>query len=402
MYKLIHDNIHGFIKVDPVSIKIIDTLEFQRLKMISQTGVLNYVFPTANHSRFEHSLGTYYLANNLINNLKDKQPELKITENVVLLVKIAGLTHDLGHVMFSHLFDDLFLTKLKKKNKLSIHENRSIMLLKHIVEKYNIELSVNQVKIVGDLINPKESNYDLWEEEYKVGKWIFEIISNDFSYIDVDKMDYLTRDSKAVGLKYNFDYSRTIEQAKVFVGIDNLQHIHYPTKVASDIYDLFTIRRRLHRRIYNHKSVKAIEIIVIDILEILEKKYNISNWINNPDNIIKLTDSFIWHNFNDKKIKTLFEKIVTRNFPKMIKEYIRFDRYLSNQEIIEKETNTEINNKKKIIRFKVGFCGNKDINPLEKIPFYDFKKNIIIDWKLSNYNTFTNKNHIEFFTRVYH
>ena len=155
MNKLIHDNIHGYIDVDPISIKIIDTLEFQRLKMISQTGVLNFVFPTANHSRFEHSLGTYYLANKMINSIKNKQPELIITDNVVIIVKIAGLTHDLGHVMFSHLFDDLFLTKLKKDNKLSIHENRSIMLLDYIVKKYNIELSANQVKIIGDLINSK-------------------------------------------------------------------------------------------------------------------------------------------------------------------------------------------------------------------------------------------------------
>ena len=401
MNKLIHDNIHGYIDVDPISIKIIDTLEFQRLKMISQTGVLNFVFPTANHSRFEHSLGTYYLANKMINSIKNKQPELIITDNVVLIVKIAGLTHDLGHVMFSHLFDDLFLTKLKKDNKLSIHENRSIMLLDYIVKKYNIELSANQVKIIGDLINPKNANYESWEDEYKVGKWIFEIISNDFSYIDVDKMDYLTRDSKAVGLQYNFDFSRTIEQAKVFIGIDNKLHIHYPTKVAADIYDIFTIRRRLHRRIYNHKSVKAIELLIIDILEILEEKYNISNWINNPNDIIKLTDSYIWHNLDDPKIKDLFEKIVTRKFPKMIEEYIRFDRFLSNQELIEMKKYTEESNKK-IIRFKVGFCGNKNINPLEKIPFYDFKKNKVIDWKLSNYNIFTNKNHIEFFTRVYH
>ena len=67
--KVFFDKIHGYIKVDPVAISIIDTYEFQRLRFIKQTGVLNYVFPTAEHTRFEHSIGTYHLANQLLNYL---------------------------------------------------------------------------------------------------------------------------------------------------------------------------------------------------------------------------------------------------------------------------------------------------------------------------------------------
>ena len=65
---LIYDNIHGYISIDPIARQIIDTPEFQRLRRIHQTGALFLVFPTANHSRFEHSVGTYNLAKKFIEN----------------------------------------------------------------------------------------------------------------------------------------------------------------------------------------------------------------------------------------------------------------------------------------------------------------------------------------------
>ena len=115
---LIFDNIHGYIEIDEVAKSIIDTPEFQRMRRIHQDGALHYVFPTANHSRFEHSIGTYHLAKKMISTLRNKQPELKITDRIVKVISLAGLCHDLGHLMYSHLFDDLFLSKLGNKDKL--------------------------------------------------------------------------------------------------------------------------------------------------------------------------------------------------------------------------------------------------------------------------------------------
>ena len=128
----IYDNIHGYISIDPIAKSIIDTPVFQRLRSIHQTGVLYLVYPTAVHSRFEHSIGTYYLAKQMITCLANKQPELNITPDIIMMVSIAGLCHDLGHLMFSHLFDDYFLPQLPNYNELvkqtknTIHENRSI------------------------------------------------------------------------------------------------------------------------------------------------------------------------------------------------------------------------------------------------------------------------------------
>ena len=83
------------------------------------------VFPTATHTRFEHSIGTYYLANKMITNIKNKHPELNITDEIIMLVSIAGLCHDLGHLFFSHLFDHYFVPSITNININLTHEERS-------------------------------------------------------------------------------------------------------------------------------------------------------------------------------------------------------------------------------------------------------------------------------------
>ena len=131
--KIINDTIHGQINMSSTAIKIIDTPEFQRLRDIRQLGACNYVFPTATHSRFEHSIGVAHLGKEFLNRLVinswgDKQP-LKVEENDYLMVELAGLCHDLGHGPFSHLFDDLLP---EEKN----HEYRSGELFKLMNHHY--------------------------------------------------------------------------------------------------------------------------------------------------------------------------------------------------------------------------------------------------------------------------
>ena len=107
MKKLIFDPVHNYIELDRELLDIIDTPEFQRLRNIKQLGIAYRVFIGASHNRFEHSIGVSYLCGLLLKNLKERQPELYITDRDILLVKIAGLCHDLGHACFSHFFDDL-------------------------------------------------------------------------------------------------------------------------------------------------------------------------------------------------------------------------------------------------------------------------------------------------------
>ncbi len=394
---LIYDNIHGYISIDPIARQIIDTPEFQRLRRIHQTGALFLVFPTANHCRFEHSVGTYNLAKKFIINLKIKQPELQITDQLVLLVSLAGLCHDLGHMFYSHLFDDLFLKKLENYSDLGEnvhHENRSKLLLRHIIKKYNIELNNDDISVICDLIDPYNSNYDNWKEEFKVGKWIFQIVSNPINNIDVDKFDYIDRDNRATGLKLNFEYGRLISQARVF----NKNDIHYPKQVKDDIFHMFFVRYRLHRQIYNHKTVKAIELLLVKALNELEKTDKISTYINDPEKMIKLTDCYL-HYSNNNNVNNLINLIDTRNQPSLIFENISLKQFEFD---FKKLKNLPFSKDSiEIIKFKVGYTSGKDQNPLKNIKFYETKSNKVINAESFNYSLLINNNHQEYFYRIY-
>lgn len=392
----IYDSIHEYINLDPIIKKIIDTPIFQRLRNIHQTGILYLVFPTATHSRFEHSIGTYHLATLMITNIAKIQPELKISDELILLVGIAGLCHDLGHLVFSHLFDDIFLPNLpnyKSLGNLVHHENRSIHLLKELVKKYNINLNEEQLMVISDLINPKHANYSKWNDKYKVGEWIFQIISNPVNSIDVDKFDYLVRDTKAVGLKFSFNYSRIINDARV---INN--NICYSSQCSEDIYQMFFIRYRMHRTFYNHKAVKSIEILITKLLFELENEYKISEYINDTDKMLTLVDSYIL-NHQQKNIKKIMDDIYERKIPKMIYQNISIN-VSDNDKNIEDKFNKEFDNHTfNIIKMKVGYV-NSNTNPLDHIYSYD-KNYKIIEKKANNFSLLINNNHQENIFRVY-
>lgn len=398
---IIYDNIHGYINLDEIASAIVDTPVFQRLRNIHQTGIMYLVFPTANHSRFEHSVGTYHLATKMISNIAKKQPDLKVTDEIIQLVGIAGLCHDLGHLLFSHLFDDYFLDKLpnikelEKKTSNTIHENRSKFLLNYLVDKYSINLNKDQLKVIGDLINPKEAEYSKWKPKYHVGKWIFQIISNPLNSIDVDKFDYLTRDTQAVGLKFGFDYSRLIFDARV---IDN--KICYSTQCSEDIYHMFFIRYRLYRQIYNHKAVKAIEILLVKLLFEIEKEYKISEYILDPEKMIELVDSYIWHFPNSNStINQIIQDINQRKLPKMVYQSISLQ---ENNFDIDKLNSKFGNDKFQIVKFKVGYVGGKSTNPLNHITFYNLKTGqIISENKVRSFSLLINQKYQEYFLRVY-
>ena len=116
----IYDIIHGNIIITPLAKRIIDTEEFQRLRNIKQLGCCNYVFPSATHTRFEHSIGVYHLAEKFINILSKNNPDIFSTTEKKC-ISIAGLIHDLGHGPYSHLFDELF--DLSKNHESSFYRN---------------------------------------------------------------------------------------------------------------------------------------------------------------------------------------------------------------------------------------------------------------------------------------
>ena len=128
--------VHKFIRLQPLALRIVDTMEFQRLRYIRQLGVCHYVYPSASHTRFEHSIGVYNLVDKLFKSLLENQPNLRISKRDIELIKLAGLVHDIGHVCFSHSFDNKIRHKLDVK--VEEHEIRGVSLFRYIVKKYKL------------------------------------------------------------------------------------------------------------------------------------------------------------------------------------------------------------------------------------------------------------------------
>tara|TARA_Y100000780_G_scaffold232569_1_gene266682 strand:+ start:27470 stop:28822 length:1353 start_codon:yes stop_codon:yes gene_type:complete len=394
-HKQIYDNIHGYIHISNIACEIIDTIPFQRLRSLHQLGTCHYVFPTAVHSRFEHSLGTYYLAGRLLNCIKKRtnpremdsylkkisylQSYFKkhynsslyeLDDYIIELVKIAALCHDLGHGPFSHVFDDVFLQNISDENPLKYHENRSSMLIQYIINNssnLNKIISQEHIDFVKSLINPKKED---------VG-FLYQIVSNYSNGIDVDKCDYIARDTKSIGLQYSFDFTRIVDDVEI---IDN--EICYPKQIAYELACLFTTRYRLHKQVYRHKVTIATQFMINEIMELLDPIINMSISLDDPEKFSSFTDSYIFSvidalllypeklsSSNLKRVKRAYN-IRKRILKRELYEYI--DSVISNDMINIDLSKLELSHEN-IIKYhsKIGIGSKED--PLSKIWFYSKK-----------------------------
>jgi HD superfamily phosphohydrolase len=348
--KTIYDPLYGYIEVEQYLLDIIDTQEFQRLRDIKQLGCASYVFPSATHTRFEHSIGVSYLSGIFIKNIQKKQTELDITEDDIRRIKIAGLIHDLGHACYSHFFDHYFLSNIE--NPLKDHEERSIYLLKHMNLKYNLNLSDTDLDEIKMMILSKPSY-----------GFKYQIVANELSGFDTDKLDYINRDCHHLGLTYKYDYTRILKQIKV---IDD--EICFPLKQLSNVYELFELRYKLHQQVYQHPVISCAEMMILDMFrnsELNEKKLE---YITDIDKFIKLTDDFInyLNNVNtNEKFKEIYNDLKSRNLYKFIED--------------SDDPNLDIDHKYKL-KIKINF-GKGDKNPLDFITFYDKNGKVKADIK---------------------
>tara|TARA_B110000971_G_scaffold217920_1_gene255754 strand:- start:39 stop:1343 length:1305 start_codon:yes stop_codon:yes gene_type:complete len=405
--KVLNDTIHGQLDMSTTAMKIIDTPEFQRLRSIKQLGVCNYVFPTATHSRFEHSIGVAHLGkdflNRLVNNSKCDEKPLDVKENDYLMVELAGLCHDLGHGPFSHLFDSDFLPHNIELNQMignsnNTHEIRSCLLLRYINTKYKIGLIEEQIEIICEMINPTG----------KSNSFIYTIISNQLNSLDVDKIDYIQRDIYMVGLEYGFKHNRIFTMAKV---IDN--EICYHKKEAFNINEFFRLRYNLHKRIYNHPVVRAYEYMICDILHMIDPYLKLSDSINYPEEFVKITDSILdvisfmpqWDGIVNATV--ILNRMKRRDIYKCIGEVVIYDDSLfdackSNLLIdIKNDTIDNLIDYLIIDEIKIGLTGGTK-HPIENIRFYDSDNdNIRINpQELSIFkNTFNNEHIVRFYIK---
>ncbi|XP_027151707.1 deoxynucleoside triphosphate triphosphohydrolase SAMHD1 homolog isoform X1 [Coffea eugenioides] len=283
--KSVHDNVHGNMYLDPLSLKFIDTEQFQRLRDLKQLGMTYLVYPGAVHSRFEHSLGVYWLANKAMDKLKRYQGlELGIEQIDVQTVKLAGLLHDVGHGPFSHMFEREFLPRVVNGLKWS-HEDMSLKMTDYIVDEHNIDIDPENLKKVKDMINASERSIST---SFKEKSFLYDIVANGRNGIDVDKFDYISRDSRACGLGCNFQFRRLFENMRV---IDD--EICYRAKEYLTVHKLFSSRADLHRTVYMHPKVKAIELMCVDAMIKANDYLQIASFIDDPAQYWKLDDTIL-------------------------------------------------------------------------------------------------------------
>ena len=280
-HRLLNDSVHGLIALRKELFDIIDTPEFQRLRDLKQLGGMYYVFPGASHNRFEHCIGTCFLAGQWLRKLREKGEE--ITDQEIFEVEVAALCHDLGHGPFSHLFE----TMLEQHYQIHWdHEEASCQLLKQINEKINL-LSADSLLRVQNMIRGK---VPIGTEK----RYLYQIVHNSDTGIDVDKFDYIARDCYCANLPLGYDYKRIMELSKI-ISTSNHKEIGFLFKESYNIFSMFLTRYKLHKQVYTHRVTKSIELMIGDALVRADDYLKISSIIRdkNYSKYVYLTDSLL-------------------------------------------------------------------------------------------------------------
>jgi len=230
---IIRDAIHGGIDVNPLEEQILDHPLVQRLRHVRQLSLVHLIYPSALHTRFEHSLGSMHLSGKLARNLG-------LPEEQIQLVRLAGLLHDVGHGAFSHSSDRLLIEKTGRT-----HEMRGMDL----VRKSSLRDVLHQNGIhVSDL----ESVFD--------GHGPGALISSE---LGCDRMDYLMRDAYFTGVSYSLlDHQRLLETMALKDGQLVIQE-----KGAVAAESLLVSRHLMFNAVYLHPTVRICEAMVEKMLE---------------------------------------------------------------------------------------------------------------------------------------
>lgn len=266
----IKDPIYGYVHITEAERRIIDSYPLQRLRRIRQLAGAEYVYPGANHTRFEHSIGVMHLADMLTSN-----PQLSeiLSEDDAQMVRIAALLHDVGHGPFSHIFEHLLVKFMKKT-----HEDMTIWVvenseLRDIISDLGYNPEIVSKLAVGSLNKPGMAFLD-------------QIIR---SAIDVDKLDFVVRDTYHTGAKYGYvDVFRIIETMDV---VD--ENLVVDTSSLSALESFMLARIESFKSIYFHRVGRAVQIMLALALEKAKDELNLTSF-NSVEEYLALDDYNMW------------------------------------------------------------------------------------------------------------
>lgn len=234
--KIINDPVHGFIKIPyEILFDVIEHPYFQRLRRISQTGLLNTIFPGATHTRFHHAIGAMHLMFTALETLKLKGVAISKEEEKAALLAI--LMHDIGHGPFSHALENMLMDDWH-------HEKLSLLLMNELNQEFGGELEVAILMFQGKYHR----------------KFFNQLIS---SQLDVDRLDYLKRDSFYTGVSEgNINAQRIVSM----MNVANEQLV-VDAKGIYSVESYLTARMFMYWQVYYHKTAAHAEHLLVQILE---------------------------------------------------------------------------------------------------------------------------------------
>lgn len=240
--KIINDPVYGFITINhPLIFEIIAHPYYQRLRRIQQMAMAQLVYPGAVHTRLHHSLGAYHLMHNAVAELKSKGVE--ITDDEEIAVKAAILLHDIGHGPYSHALEHILVTGAH-------HEQLSLQIMHLMNEEMQGRLSLA---------------IQIFTNQYQK-PFLHQLISGQ---LDVDRMDYLSRDSFYSGVSEGvIGYDRILKMLVVQDG-----QLMVEEKGIYSVEKFLVARRQMYWQVYLHKTVLAAEKMLVKILQRVREIY---------------------------------------------------------------------------------------------------------------------------------
>jgi HD superfamily phosphohydrolase len=311
----IKDPVHGYVYITAKEKTIIDSYPVQRLHRLRQLAGAEYVYPGANHTRFEHSVGVMYLAGRVTEN-----PNLSqlIDEDEAEMVRIAGLLHDVGHGPFSHVFEQLLIKELDRT-----HEDITSWIiqkseLKDIIDKAGYKPEDIGRLAVGKLQKPGRAFLD-------------QIIS---SAVDVDKQDFIVRDTHHTGAEYGYiDIFRLIHNLDVLG-----QNLAVELGALSALESLVIARIESFKSIYYHRVGRAAQIMLAVAMEKANEELGLTEF-KTPEQYLAMDDYTVYTMLrNCKRSSPIMRNLERRRMLKCAYEKTFYEKDTTVSNIFSSET----------------------------------------------------------------